>query len=344
MHVIRARNVHEALVVGLQDLRRYGVERESRNGPVLVFPEPVTTVYERPEERVLFHHERDANPFFHLFEALWMLAGRNDLAYLQHMVARFADYSDDGETLWGAYGYRWRRHFRGCRDQLEVIGERLRADPIDRRSVLQMWSSELDLGHPSEKSRDIPCNTHAYFSINAAGRLDMTVSNRSNDMIWGAYGANAVHFSVLQEYMAALVHRPIGRYWQVSNNLHAYRSALDGLRLPPLVDNPYVRGLGGVPMLLGDKVGEGFDAELERFLSDDFSRPFENNFLDSVAAPMRIAYLVFKDERRDPIQRIVEAQELLYAVSAHDWYTAADDWLGRRLDRRTREADNRALA
>ena len=82
MHVIRARNVQEALVVGLQDLRRYGVERESRNGPVVVFPEPVTTVCERPEERVLFHCERDANPFFHLFEALWMLAGRNDLAYL----------------------------------------------------------------------------------------------------------------------------------------------------------------------------------------------------------------------------------------------------------------------
>ncbi len=39
---------------------------QSRNGPVLVIDEPVIITYEKPQERVLFNKERDANPFFHL--------------------------------------------------------------------------------------------------------------------------------------------------------------------------------------------------------------------------------------------------------------------------------------
>ena len=33
-------------------------------------------------------------------------------------------------------------------------------------------------------------------------KLCMTVCNRSNDMLWGAYGANVVHMSMLQEFVA----------------------------------------------------------------------------------------------------------------------------------------------
>jgi hypothetical protein len=50
---------------------------------------------------------RDANPFFHVMETLWMLAGRNDLPWLVRFNKRFASYSDDGgNTQPGAYGYQ----------------------------------------------------------------------------------------------------------------------------------------------------------------------------------------------------------------------------------------------
>src|SRR3974390_2807104 len=113
MRVIKVRNVHLALPKGLALLQEYGVVRDSRNGPVTVMEEPVTTTYIRPCERVLFWKERDANPFFHFFESLWMLAGRDDLAFLTKFVKRFEDFSDDGLTLHGAYGYRWLRYFDG---------------------------------------------------------------------------------------------------------------------------------------------------------------------------------------------------------------------------------------
>jgi hypothetical protein len=94
----------------------------------------------------------------------------------------------------------------------------LRKRPDSRRVVLQMWDPVNDLDSPS---KDIPCNTNIYFKIRG-GELQMTVCNRSNDMIWGAYGANAVHMSVLQEYIAAALGVYIGPYYQVSDSFHVY--------------------------------------------------------------------------------------------------------------------------
>jgi hypothetical protein len=59
--------------------------------------------------------------------------------------------------------------------------------------------------------------------------LDLTVCCRSNDAIWGAHGANAVHFSVLQEYLAARIGVGVGTMYQWSNNYHAYESELENL-------------------------------------------------------------------------------------------------------------------
>ena len=131
MHVLKVRNVHEALPEALNLLQREGRQRLSRNGPVLYVPEPVTTVYRKPQERVLFWEERNANPFFHFFEGLWMLAGRDDVGVLAQFVKSISDYSDDGERFHGAYGYRWRRFFGA--DQLKQIANTLIQDKENRR-------------------------------------------------------------------------------------------------------------------------------------------------------------------------------------------------------------------
>ena len=94
----------------------------------------------------------------------------------------------------------------------------LRADPDSRRAVLQIWDAEADLGVPS---KDIACNTQAMFKVRG-GQLNMLVSNRSNDIVWGCYGANAVQFSMLLEYMAARIGVAPGTYRQVSDSFHAY--------------------------------------------------------------------------------------------------------------------------
>lgn len=232
MRIIYSKSPNQALHEGLYHLSFHGISQDSRNGRVIVSSEPVVTIHTDPTARVLASAKRDANPFFHLFEALWMLAGRNDVQVPKTFIGKFGQYSDDGTTLNGAYGFRWRRHFGY--DQLEVIIEQLRHDPTTRRAVLQMWDASMetgddivfgDLERAARGSKDVPCNTACYFDA-IDGRLNMTVLCRSNDVIWGAYGANVVHFSVLLEYMALRTGLPIGVMRQFSNNYHVYESTL----------------------------------------------------------------------------------------------------------------------
>src|SRR5437667_129280 len=134
---IKVTNVNQCLSECLQWLLAAGVEENSRNGPVLVSPEPVMVTYTRPQERVLFSPLRDANPFFHLMEALWMLAGRNDVEWPAYFASNMRNYSDDGKIFHGAYGYRWRKAMSF--DQLALIARELKANSESRRCVLQMW-------------------------------------------------------------------------------------------------------------------------------------------------------------------------------------------------------------
>lgn len=155
MRILKVRNVEEAYFYGTDLLRQIGVKQPSRVGDVIVAPHPVCTVYKRPWERVLFDVKRDANPFFHLFESLWMLAGRNDATWLDQFVSDFSErFAESNGLIYGTYGPRWRSIFHF--DQLEEIIKRLKANPDDRRIVIQMWDalSDLLLG---EDVKDLPC-------------------------------------------------------------------------------------------------------------------------------------------------------------------------------------------
>lgn len=339
MIVINARNVHAALPEVLERVLETGQPRGSRNGRVLQLPEPLTVVYRRPWERVLFWAERDANPFFHLAEALWMLAGRQDLAYPAQFVSRMRTFSDDGETLHGAYGYRWRRWFG--RDQLDEIVRALRADHLDRRQVLQMWDARADLGRAG---RDVPCNTQATFQVGPSGALDMVVFNRSNDIVWGLCGANAVHFSVLHEYLADRIGVTQGTYTQVSANAHVYadmlpqvgdvaRRAASAWRAPPLTQNPYehvrARPLGAAE--------PGFSTDLERL--DERAAAPHSEFFRAVVRPMTEAHRAYRHRRgAGKFRAAREALQLM--PDDNDWRRAAEEWLERRAAHWARANDD----
>ena len=102
MRSIVARNVSEALYLAKQAIDIEGVEVDTRNGKALEFPTPVMTTYKVSTERVLFYPQRDANPFFHFMEGLWMLAGRNDVAWISQFNGRINTYSDTGAHFHGA--------------------------------------------------------------------------------------------------------------------------------------------------------------------------------------------------------------------------------------------------
>jgi thymidylate synthase len=370
VHVIHARNVNDALPKGLALLRDNGVRENSRNGPVLRVTAPVTTVYANPTERVLFAHWRDANPFFHLVESLWMLAGRNDLAQLTPYVARMAEFSDDGGlTQPAAYGRRWRDWFgysplqpeqdRPVLDQLDWVVNRLRANPNDRRVVIQMWDAQYDPWAANRDGKDVPCNLTALPYV-TDGALHLTVFCRSNDVIWGAYGANAVQFSVLLEYLAGRIGLLVGTYTQVSNNFHGYEKTLPDLdayfKTKEDVD-PYCltryRGtdatiaarypawVESLNLFAGDWLDNDSRGSRERLMREDLDIFFEHGaaeaatkarwpWLRRVAVPMALAHRHWKNGRGE--DRYVGALEILGRVQARDWRLAGEQWIGRRYD------------
>jgi hypothetical protein len=331
--VLEVRNVHSALPAAIAHLFANGVYRNSRNGPVLTTPYPVCTVYIHPLERVIFWPERDANPFLHLYESLWMLAGRRDIAPLLRYTKQMNEYSDDGVTLHGAYGYRWRKFF--AHDQLLKIAENLQNNPEDRRSVLQMWDTDADLWKPG---KDVPCNLTATFQRDVDGRLDLTVFCRSNDIIWGAYGANAVHFSFLLEYMARKIECPVGVYRQISVNWHAYLETLRPLEIIGNrfgFHNPYALPSSGsaLPTLLTGDMDDAIHTLLTHADTDFMlSRPI---FKDEC---YNIFYQVLKAHHywrtRSAPERYDLALSILTAHATHqryDWIIAAGEWIERRF-------------
>lgn len=322
------RNVNQAFSEIFWKLKVLNLQPEqTRNGPAIVHPEMVTTVYTCPSERVLFHGGRDANPIFHLLESIWMLAGRNDVAFLQQFNKRMSDFSDDGKSFNAAYGHRWRNHFG--RDQLDEVVKLLRRDPQTRQAVIQIWDS-ADL---LKKTKDKACNTQVVFDVRK-DRLNMTVFNRSNDIWWGAYGANAVHFSVLQEFVAAATGHRLGVYRQVSNNFHLYTelyNAQQYLLSPPDASHYDYYSQGAVrpaPLMLNGEY-KLFLTEAEMFCTDPFNERlhYANPFFEYVARPMAMISKVRK-------LRAGDGRYYAQQIRAEDWRKAAFEWIDRREKRR----------
>ena len=332
MYSIQVRNVNTGLTRGLQVLRDHGVIESSRAGPVSVVPVPVMTTYAKPTERVLFSAQRDANPFFHFMEGLWMLAGHDDLRWVEKFNSRFGQFSDNGRTIHGAYGHRWRQHFGF--DQLRIVAEELHARPDSRRAVLSMWSPNADLRAMVDRPqmKDVPCNTHIYFD-RRGGALNMTVCCRSNDALWGCYGANAVHMSMLHEFMAGWLGTPVGLYHQFSNNLHAYLEMPgypDVTKLGIPDDRYDDEGIKPYPMV---QVGaSAFRESLTQFMDDPlFGGNYSEPFFHEVAAPMYSAW----EYRKRGIDSGMPGVDHIQAV---DWRLACGEWIKRREAERGRDA------
>ena len=317
IHAIHVRNVNQAFVEGLWWLKVNGIEEDSRNGRVLVCPDPVVTQYLHPEQRVLFDPVRNCNPFFHLFESVWMLAGSRYANPLVRFNARMADFAELDDTIRGAYGHRWLHHF--AVNQLQrIIGE-LRSNPGSRQAVLAMWDPIADLG---ARVRDKPCNTHCYFRV-LNGMLNMTVCCRSNDVIWGAYGANVVHFSILQQFIADALRIPMGTMTQFSNNFHIYKGVPryeQMMTCPRLESDPYLTKVQALPHIVEpDEDPWLFLAECRMVVAGAHTQ-VTNRWLRNLVIPM----IYLWEGRRHGVFTALEA------MPECDWKLAFIEWLERR--------------
>ncbi len=316
---IKVSNVNELFSEMFWKLRGEFDESDSRNGRVMKFKEPVLTTILKPTERVLFHPERDANPIFHLMESVWMLAGRADVEFLSLFNSTIKQYSDDGVYFNAAYGHRMRSHF--CQDQLIDAIAILEKDRNSRQVIIQLWSPS-DL---TKSTKDKACNTQLMLAVEH-DKLNLTVINRSNDMYWGYAGANPVHFSMIQEFVAGAVGVEVGKYFTFSNNLHLYVDLYDAahyIASPPLWPQ-YDRYLHGTatpyPILTGTTASQWL-RDAEEFCHDPFSdKLYYPPFFREVAYPMAMVSYTRRNRQGSGV-------EWVNRIAASDWKNATLQWI-----------------
>ena len=157
----------------------------------------------------------------------------------------------------------------------------------------------------------------------------MTVINRSNDIWYGAYGANAVHFSILQEFVAGAVGVPIGVYRQFSQNLHLYLDLYDAkkyLDCPPDPTDYDLYRQGVQPMSLGVTPDnwEQWLGFAESFCDHPFTyNPHAPDFLTEVCHPMAMVSYQRKN-------KVSDGYNWARTIDAQDWRIATLDWIERR--------------
>ncbi len=187
---------------------------------------------------------RKANYRFGLAEACWILSGSDDAQLIGKFNKNMLKFSDDGKTLWGAYGPR-------LMGQMPHVLNSLRRDGHSRQAVscpwrpqvgpLELYGMDIDwrgdhrdsLGltldpnnqnaewdGDSWRSKDIPCTIFMHFQMRD-GKLCMTAYMRSNDAYLGV-PYDILSFTTVQRAIASALGAEPGWYCHVASNLHLY--------------------------------------------------------------------------------------------------------------------------
>lgn len=169
---------------------------------------------------------RKINPKMFIAEQVWFIAGsRKPADFLREYTKIWDLFTNPGDVVTVAYGYRWRKHFG--RDQLGLLIQHLQDDPSSRHGVVITWDPASDgLGGVAKKN--VPCPFA--FTINIiGGRLNMHNVVRSNDMILG-FPADVAGFALLQMILAQKLGVEPGVYTHSISNAHIYDNHYDGAR------------------------------------------------------------------------------------------------------------------
>lgn len=164
----------------------------------------------------LSHTETKGHVFSCLGELLWYLAKSRRLDLIEYYISRYREESEDGRTVYGAYGPRL-FDLRG-NDQVGNVITQLKRHPESRRAVIQLF----DAADLAKERREIPCTSTLQFMIRR-NRLIMFATMRSNDAFKGL-PHDVFAFTMIQELIARSMNLEIGPYSHFVSSLHLYDS------------------------------------------------------------------------------------------------------------------------
>lgn len=245
----RFENLNHALVGMSKELLSNGVWEETRGFKCLKIPNPILICIENPIDRYVTVPERKWNKILPFAESLWLALGFNDLDSLPgHYVKNLYNFSDDSHTWRAGYGSRF-RYWTGFNsdyyisdkqtakvysgsvnftDQFKFVIDTLKRDINSRQAGITIHDPAKDDFNKDgglKITKDQPCTRTIHFQMND-GKLDCTVTIRSNDILWGFSAINVFNFTLIQEYIANILGVPVGKYYHFVNNFHVYDNYL----------------------------------------------------------------------------------------------------------------------
>lgn len=176
--------------------------------------EKIAGQYTVPMPAYLDLTNRKVNMPFMLAEAAWIASGSNHLNKLTPTMKRYADYSDDGVFLRGAYGPK-------VVDQLGYVVDSLEKDKDSRQAVLNIWRERPG------SSKDIPCTTNMQFLIRD-DKLNMVTTMRSHDIVLG-FTYDVFSFSMVAKSVQLLlkergINTELGDLTVTAGSMHIYEN------------------------------------------------------------------------------------------------------------------------
>jgi thymidylate synthase len=179
--------------------------------------------------------ERKLNYKFMAAEAAWILSGSNQLSEITPYNKRLAEFSDDGQTLYGAYGPR-------IVNQLDHVVRKLVEDRDTRQATMTTW-----IQNP-QPTKDVPCTVALDFKIRE-DRLNVHVFMRSSD-VWLGLPYDVFTFTcvgllvreVYNTWTASATPIGVGNLYLTAASSHIYQDHWDALSMP-IAEVP-----GGLPL------------------------------------------------------------------------------------------------
>lgn len=150
---------------------------------------------------VLLVPERSLSYRFMAAEAYWILSADDTVAGIAPYNSRIAEFSDDGERFFGAYGPK-------IMAQLDYVVDKLKADPDTRQAGLTIWREN------PPPTKDVPCTVAVFFSLRGMA-LNAHVFMRSSD-IWLGVPYDVFNFSMLSHLVCGLLNNE-----RASDNVYA---------------------------------------------------------------------------------------------------------------------------
>ena len=146
----------------------------------------------------------------------WYLTGDPGGNEISKHAPIWLNHMDDDGNVRSNYGHQWQRN-----DQIGYVVDELKRDPQSRRAGLTFYDGK----EHDTYAKDTPCTIGAFFTI-LNGKLNMTISMRSNDL-WFGFCNDQYCFSMLQKLVADRLDLEVGEYHHFNINFHIYHNFLN---------------------------------------------------------------------------------------------------------------------